>query len=143
MKKKVIVFFLLLIVQFLPAQTAKYALLDAKSPLLGDWEWISNDTGSAASPIPSQIWMYLHFEAGTGQSFGAAQSDDLKGYGCICYFLAFSNGQTVSTSLSSSCMVTDKGKKFTFEYEYDGSMDQLILTVRGEKSYYQRKKRGN
>jgi hypothetical protein len=139
--KKRILFAVLTFLSFTVfAQQTKYALLDAKNPLIGDWEWISNDTGSAASPVSDQVWMYLHFAAGTEQSFGATSWDEERGFTCTSQFLAFSNGAAISTTLSTCCNPSEKGTKFSFTYEYDAGSDQLIVTVRGEKSYYKRKK---
>lgn len=135
--------FLLLLLFCIPAalfsQTAKFALLDAKNPLIGEWEWVAHDTASPAAPFTEQDWIYFRFSAGAEQSMGALTWDSDKGYGCPSLFLAFSNGKTISGTLSSSCSPELKGKKFTFDYEYDYAHDQLLITIRGVTSVYKRR----
>ncbi|MBI3511130.1 MAG: hypothetical protein HY064_10740 [Bacteroidetes bacterium] len=120
------------------AQT-KFALLDAKDPIVGEWEWIANDTNAPAAPLADEPWKILKFNAGTAQSMGALGMNDDKGYDCPSWFLAFSNGKQISATLSDGCVKSDKGKKFSFEYFYDASDDELLITVRGEKFRYRRK----
>ena len=137
--KKLLLLLVMIVPALLPAQAAKFALLDAKNPIVGEWEWVRHDTASPAAPFPEQDWVYLKFSAGTGQSMGALTWDDDKGYGCPSYFMAFSDGKTISGTLSGSCSPELKGKKFSFQYEYDYSSDQLIITIRGVKSVYKRR----
>lgn len=121
------------------AQQAKYAPLGEKDKLIGEWEWISNDTGAPCAPVPDQDWRYFRFAAGTNMSMAALTYEEAKGYGCPTYFLAFSNGNTITGTISDTCTPSDKGKKFSFAYEYDPSSDQLTITVRGEKFHYKRR----
>lgn len=142
------IFLLLMLPVAVVAQTSaskqsaapKYKMLDAQDPLIGEWEWISNDTTGIAAPIADQDWQYFKFVAGNAQSFGALSYDEGKGFGCASYFLAFSDGKHITGTLSDSCIGADKGKKFSFEYEYDAMEDLLIITVRGEQFRYKRKK---
>lgn len=133
---------LLLLALFTPllifSQTPKFATLGEKDKLIGKWEWIANDTGAPAAPIPDQDWRYLNFVSGTNQSMAAIGYEEAKGYACPTYFLAFSNGKTITGTISDTCTPSDKGKKFSFEYRYDPAANQLILTVRGEIFYYKR-----
>ena len=142
--KKIFQIFLFVVLPFsLFSQTKtpapKYKMLDAQDPLIGEWVWITDDTTSVAAPLVDQDWKYFKFSAGTTQSFGALDYDDGKGFGCASYFIAFSDGEHITGTLSDSCIGSDKGKKFSFSYKYDATTDQLIITVRGENSYYKRK----
>ncbi|HEU4718282.1 MAG TPA: hypothetical protein VFU15_10625 [Bacteroidia bacterium] len=139
MKTIPLTLFFLSFVLLLGAQTPKYALLDAKDPVVGTWEWIGNDTGSMAAPVPDLNWQFIQLAAGSDQSMGALSYSDEKGYECASYFLAFSNGQMITGTLSQTCLEADKGKKFTMGYRYDAMNDQLVLTIRGETFYYRRK----
>ena len=122
---------------FLNAQTAKFHPLDAKDPLLGEWEWVKSDTSGMAAPLPDQDWQCFKFSAGTEMSFGALSYDADKGYACPTYFMAFTNGSQISGTASNPCSASDKGKKVAFTYRFEGTF--LIITVRGENFNYRRR----
>lgn len=138
MKKTSLLFLLLLLSLTGFSQTPKFAPLADQDKLIGEWEWIPNDTGAPCAPIPDQDWRYLRFVSGTNQSMAAIALDESKGFACPTYFIAFSNGKSITGTISDTCTPSDKGKKFTFAYEYVPSSDQLIITVRGELFYYKR-----
>lgn len=117
----------------------KLTLLDAKDPLVGEWEWIASDTGAPAAPLPDQDWRILRFAAGTTQSMGALSFDNDKGYSCPTYFLAFGNGKQITATISDSCIPEDKGKKITFSYTIDSATGELLVTVRGNTFHYKRR----
>jgi hypothetical protein len=121
------------------AQAPKYKLLDVQDPLVGEWEWVKNDTTGIAAPFEDQDWQYFKFSAGTNQSFGALSFDEGKGFGCASYFIAFSDGAHITGTLSDSCVGNDKGKKFSFTYKYDATTDLLTIIVRGENFTYKRR----
>lgn len=121
------------------AQTAKYAVFSEKNPVIGDWEWVKDPTSSPYAAVPDIEFLFIRFCAGNKASFGAVSSDSTKGYGCATYFLAYSNGSTIMGTISDCCVATDKGKKISFNYQYDGGMDELIITVKGEQYFYKRK----
>jgi hypothetical protein len=123
---------------YLAAQEKKFALLDAKDPLTGEWEWVRNDTSAPFAPIPGQDWLYISFGAGSALSFGAPSWDETRGYDCASHFLAFSNGNTISATLSDACVPADKGKKISFTYQvFDRK--QLIITYNDQRYIYKRK----
>ena len=140
MKKRIAFILLLCLSPLLVfSQAPKFAMLGEKDKLIGDWEWIASDTGAPCAPLPDQDWRYLRFASGTNQSMASLSYDEVKGFGCPTYFLAFSNGKTITGTISDTCTPSDKGKKFTFDYEYDPASDQLIIRVRGESFHYKRR----
>ncbi len=132
--------FLLLPILF-SFQAPKYDVLDSKDPLIGDWEWIKDPTGSPYTAVPDIDWVFISFSAGTKQSLGATSYDEtIKGYACPSYFLAYTNGTTLMGTITNCCVAADKGKKFSFNYQYDAADDQLVITVKDETFTYKRKK---
>lgn len=138
MKKTLILFCALFVLMITHAQTAapKYALLDAKDPVVGMWKFVANDTATPVSPFGTSGWYFIQFAAGTTQSVASESAGDVMD--CPFYFLCFSNGKTVSTTLSDNCDKTLKGKKFTFSYVYDASGDRLTITANGRSAVYER-----
>ena len=118
----------------LRSQTSKYAVLDEKDQLVGNWEWVKDATSSPYAPMPDLDFVFISFSAGNKISMGALSYD-----GCPSYFLAYSNGTNITGTISDCCIAGDKGKKVNFAYEFDAAGDQLILTVKEEKYYYKRK----
>ncbi|HTL82539.1 MAG TPA: hypothetical protein VL651_12590 [Bacteroidia bacterium] len=121
------------------AQTSapKFALLDAKDPIVGTWKFVANDTAAPVSPFGTSGWYFIRFAAGTEQSVASESAGDVMD--CPFYFLCFSNGTTVSTTLSDNCDKSLKGKKFKFSYSYDAASDQLTITgTNGAKAVYSR-----
>jgi hypothetical protein len=139
MKKSIGLFLFVLLPFLLPAQVNKYAILSDKNPIIGDWEWVKDPTSSPFAAVPDIEFVFLRFSAGTKSSFGAVSSDSTKGFGCATYFLAYSNGSTMIGTISDCCVVTDKGKKISFNYQYDPGMDELIIRVKDEQYFYRRK----
>ncbi|HLG04060.1 MAG TPA: hypothetical protein VI731_10730 [Bacteroidia bacterium] len=115
----------------------KFQLLAANDPLVGEWEWVKNDTTAMFTPFTGENWMYLSFGAGPVQSFGSPAFSEEKGYGAASYFLAFSNGSTITATLSDSPVPENRGKKFSFSYVCDKS--RLIITYNDEQFIYRRK----
>lgn len=132
---------LLLLFLLLPlvstAQTPKYALLGEKDKLIGEWEWVPSDTGAPAAPIADLDWRIIKFTAGANSSMAAIGFEEARGYTCPTYFMAFSNGGTVMGTISDSCSSSDKGKKFSFDYTFEGT--NLVISLHGEKFYYKRR----
>lgn len=121
------------------AQTAapKYALLDAKDPIVGMWKFVANDTAAPVSPFGTSGWYFIQFNAGTTQSVASESAGDVMD--CPFLFLCFSNGKTVSTSLSDNCDKSLKGKKFSFTYVYDAASGKLTITSpNGASAVYER-----
>lgn len=124
---------------FLKAQTPKYNTLDEKDPIVGEWQWVKDPVSSPYAPFPDLDFTFITFYAGTKLSMGAISFDEKKGYGCASSFLAYSNGTTIIGTISDCCISKNKGKKINFDYEYDVTSDQLIITVKEEKYFYKRK----
>jgi hypothetical protein len=137
---QLLILFVAPLMLFSQTQAPKYKMLDAQDPLVGEWVWVTNDSTGIAAPLPDQDWKYFKFSAGSTQSFGALLFDDATGFGCASYFIAFSDGEHITGTVSDSCEGNDKGKKFNFTYKYDAAEDLLIITVRGENFRYQRKR---
>ncbi len=140
--KNAFYFLLLLFVPaFVSAQTAKpkpqYIKLDAKDPLIGEWEWVKDPTGSPFSPSPGIDFIYLRFSPKDSLSVGALEQNESKGLMAACYFLASSNGSILTGVLSGCSNPANNGKSFLMHYEVIGN--ELIITAKGETIYYKRK----
>lgn len=135
-------YFLLLLLPLLAFQTTpKYAVLDEKNPILGNWQWVKDPVSSPYAPFPDLDWTFINFSAGNKISMGAISYDDtLKGYGCPTYFLAYTNGNSITGTITDCCIAAHKGKKINFNYSYDATEDQLIIEVKDETFTYKRKK---
>lgn len=140
MKRHLAILIFLLTPFLLTAQTPKYIQSDSTSALIGEWEWVKDPTGSPYSPFPDLDFVYITFSAGKKLSMGAISFDETKGFGCPSYFLLYTNEKTITGTLTDCCIAADKGKKFSFNYEYDLASDQLIVTVNDEMKYYKRRK---
>lgn len=142
MKKSFVALLLLLVPVLISAQTKtttapKYVKLDAKDPLIGEWEWVKDPTGSPYSPITETDFIYLRFSPADSLSVGAIENNESKGLLGHCYFLAYSNGSTIFGTLSGCSNPANNGKTFRFTYEVLGN--ELVITVKGEKIYYRKK----
>ncbi len=118
------------------AQSAKYRQLDAKDAVVGDWEWVKDPVGNPYTPFGDQQWTYIRLSAGTDLSFGALTYSEDKGYGGLSRFLAWTDGSTITGTLSESSTPSGKGKKISFAFHIEG--DQLVITVNGEDYFYKR-----
>ncbi len=134
------VLFIVLFTTTLSAQAPKYKLLTSKDPLIGEWEWVKDPTGSPYSPILETDFIFIRFSPNDTLSVGAIENDADKGLTGHCYFLAYSNGATVFGTLSGCSNPANNGKTFRFIYEVIG--DQLVIKVKGEQIYYKRKSQG-
>lgn len=139
MKKILQLLLLLFIPAFLPAQgqAQKFVLLDAKNPLIGEWEWVKDPTASPYSPIAETDFIYLRFSTKDSLSVGAIENNESKGLLGHCYFLAYSNGTAIFGTLTGCSNPANNGKTFRFTYEVTGN--ELAIIVKGEKIIYKRK----
>ena len=141
--KSTFYFLLLLFVPaFISAQTTKtkapdFIKLDAKDPLIGEWEWVKDPTGSPFSPSPGIDFTYIRFSPKDSLSVGALESSEWKGWLGSCYFLVYANGTTARGVLSGCSNPVNNGKLITIHYEVTGN--ELVITSKGEKIYYRRK----
>jgi hypothetical protein len=133
--------FHLLLLLFIPAclsaQAPKYVVLDAKDPLIGEWEWVKDPTASPYSPVVETDFIYLRFSPKDSLSIGAIENSESKGLLGHCYFLAYSNGTSVFGTLSGCSNAANNGKTFRFAYEITGN--ELAIIVKGERIIYKRK----
>ncbi|MEO5643403.1 MAG: hypothetical protein ABIQ40_14735 [Bacteroidia bacterium] len=118
-------------------QTPKYVKLNEKDPLIGEWEWEKDPTGSPYSPLPAVDFIYMRFSPVDSLSVGALENNESKGLLNHCYFTAYSNGSTITATLSSCSNPLNNGKQLVMHYEVTG--DELVITLNGEKTYYRRK----
>lgn len=119
------------------AQSAKFRQLDAKDLAVGDWEWVKDPVGNPYMPFADQQWTYIRLSAGTELSFGALTYSEDKGYGGLSRFVVWTDGSTITGTLSESSTQSGKGKKISFAYRMEG--DQLVITANGEDYFYKRK----
>lgn len=142
MKNVLRILILLLLPVCISAQTAtvkpsKYLPLNAKDPLIGEWEWVKDPTGSPYNPLPGVDFTYLRFSQKDSLSVGAIENNASKGLVGHCYFLARSNGEAITGTLSGCSNPAYNGKNLSFHYTVTGN--ELVITVKEEQFIYRRK----
>lgn len=142
--KNVLFVMLLLFPVYISAQTKttakpsqSFVKLDAKDPLIGEWEWIQDPTGSPYAPFPEVDFTFLRFSPKDSLSVGAIENNETKGLLGAGYFLAYSNGSIIMGVLSGCSNPAHNGKSFKMYYEVLGN--ELVITAKGERIYYRKK----
>ncbi|CAN5156143.1 hypothetical protein BH09BAC5_BH09BAC5_19420 [soil metagenome] len=138
MKKIFQFLFLFTLPSMLVAQTPKFVVLTPENPLIGNWEWVKDPTGSPYSPITETDFIFMRFSPGDSLSVGAISNDESKGLQGHCSFLAYSNGTTVFGTLTGCSNPANNNKTFRFNYTLMG--DELHIFVKDEEIIYKRQR---
>lgn len=108
MKRVLIIVLFLITSPLLKSQTAKYVLPDSTNPIIGEWEWVKDPVGSPYSPFPDLDFVFITFSADKKLSMGALSYDEKKSFGCSSYFLMYTNGKTITGTLTDCCIASDR-----------------------------------
>lgn len=123
MKSTLILFFIFI---GFTATAQKSKQLNADDPIVGEWEFKGEE---APELYPGEPHKIIALKSGDQESIIGAYVDPEYGLAGPSYFIALSNGKTISGKLTQTVFLGEEGKEISFDYRYDKENDQLIVII--------------